>query len=546
MKRFTLYLLASLLATSLQAQVANLSMNPIIEAQYLDTLYLKTNTHSSIRPFLVKDIGGYNTLKYFMPLITDSRSWNKFLNAQFFPFNIQGYKLQINPIFTTEIGPVYTLAVDYEKDRKLKVQDLQLGFEAKANINPNLAFCFDFIFQNWTSPEYQRPRIDSTHVIPQTGIYKNGDSFGYAAYYWQGHLSYSPLPYLNFQIGKEKHFLGDGYRSLFYSDNAPSQPYISATVEVGKIKYQFMVSQNTGYNGAVPSERFSTKYITTHYLSYNATKWLNLNFFETVIQQATDTVGHRGYEINYLNPALFLRPIEFNIGSPDNALLGMGYKINLSPHYQIYGQFLLDELIVSNLLSNNGWWGNKYAIQFGLKTVEPFKIKGLQVRLEGNMAQPYTYSHGIMSENLSNLYQPIAHPLGANFVELLSTARLQRGRIGISYMASYAQKGLDTPGKNYGGDIFKNYETRTVPDETRYVPEHWEGTEDFGHHLLQGLRTTYIYTEGRFYLIINPKLRLIGEIGLRSIRSKNIETSTNYTYGFIGIRTLLNRPTDDH
>ena len=61
--------------------------------------------------------------------------------------------------------------------------------------------------------------------------------------------------------------------------------------------------------------------------------------------------------------------------------------------------------------------------------------------------------------------QPLAHPLGANFQELIAKVYYQPApKWVIDGTLIYYYKGLDTPGKNFGGDIFKNYVTRSGED----------------------------------------------------------------------------------
>ena len=91
------------------------------------------------------------------------------------------------------------------------------------------------------------------------------------------------------------------------------------------------------------AQDFRSKFGTFHYLSFNATKWLNIGVFESVIWQGNDPNRQRAYDINYLNPLIFFRPVEYSLGSADNSMLGFSFKIRLNENNQLYGQLLLDE-----------------------------------------------------------------------------------------------------------------------------------------------------------------------------------------------------------
>ena len=108
--------------------------------------------------------------------------------------------------------------------------------------------------------------------------------------------------------------------------------------------------------------------------------------------------------------------------------LGIGGSYNFDDSYKLYGQFLLGEFVLREFIAGTGWWGNKYGIQLGIQTPEAFKISGLHLLLEGNLVRPYTYSHSNTLSNYGYEMQPLAHPLGANFIEGIVEAKYIRNR----------------------------------------------------------------------------------------------------------------------
>ena len=92
------------------------------------------------------------------------------------------------------------------------------------------------------------------------------------------------------------------------------------------------------------NSRYPKKWNVMHYLDWSVTKWLNIGIFETIIWQNEDSLGvYRGFEFNYLNPVIFLRPVEFSVGSPDNVLMGITGKLTLFKNHILYGQLAIDE-----------------------------------------------------------------------------------------------------------------------------------------------------------------------------------------------------------
>jgi hypothetical protein len=78
-----------------------------------------------------------------------------------------------------------------------------------------------------------------------------------------------------------------------------------------------------------------------------------------------------------------------------------------------------------------------------------------------NIVRPFTYSHFDSTANYTHYNQPLAHPLGAGFAELIGIARYQPAKnVFLTLKGMYYQKGVDTAGLNFGGNIFKDYDTR--------------------------------------------------------------------------------------
>ena len=192
----------------------------------------------------------------------------------------------------------------------------------------------------------------------------------------------------------------------------------------------------------------------------NVTKWLNIGVFEGVIFGRPNR-----FDFQYLNPLIFYRHIEGTVGSPDNAVAGLDFKANVAHTLQFYGQFLMDEFILSELKNKPKSWVNKFGIQAGVKYVDAFGVDNLDLQLETNRVRPFTYSHNDTIANYTHYNQPLAHPLGANFQEVIGIMRYQPTRkLYIYGRAMFYYKGIDTAGINFGGNIFNSYLTRTMDD----------------------------------------------------------------------------------
>jgi len=190
----------------------------------------------------------------------------------------------------------------------------------------------------------------------------------------------------------------------------------------------------------------------------NVTKWLNIGLFEGVI------FGRKNhFDFQYLNPIIFYRHIEGTVGSPDNAVGGLDFKANVLHRLQFYGQFLLDEFILSKVKNDPTNWVNKFGIQTGVKYVDAFGVKNLDVQVEMNRVRPFTYAHYDTVANYTHYNQPLAHPLGANFQEFIGIVNYQPfPKWYINARVIYYKQGLDSGSVNFGGNIFRDYRTRSA------------------------------------------------------------------------------------
>ncbi len=414
--------------------------------------------------------------------------------------------------------------------------DLAIGGNLIGNIGEKFAFNFKALVGKATYTSYTDSVIKQTHVIPGIGYAyrRNNDSLNpqYAYQYFSGYLSYSPNKIFNLQVGKDKHFWGDGYRSLFLSDVAAPYPYLKITTNIWHFTYVNLYTiMKDVTNPSGLKKDWLTKYATFHYLGWNATKRINIGLFESIVWQGTDGNRYRGYDVNYLNPIMFFRPTEYSLGSSDNALIGLSFKIKLFKKQQLYGQLLLDEFLLKEVIAQNGWWGNKQGIQAGFKSFDLFKIKKLNFQTEYNYVRPYTYSHGSVQQNYGHFNQPLAHPLGANCVESATFLNYRYKRFFIEAKCVYAVYGADSASTDYGKNIFISYNMR--PSEYR-------------NFTTQGFKTNLITASLRGAYILDTRMNLKIELGA-SYRIEQTAYATSKTpYIFIGICSDLSNLYSDY
>ena len=272
--------------------------------------------------------------------------------------------------------------------------------------------------------------------------------------------------------------------------------------------------------------------MANHYLSWNVSKRLNLGFFESVMWVKNE---NRGFDINYLNPIIFYRAIEFETGQDaGNAVLGASAKYKWNDNINLYGQFVLDEFSLGDIKAGDKSWKNKYGYQIGLKYYNAFKVDNLMLQLEYNRVRPYTYSHNNISLNYGHNNQSMAHLWGANFSEAIVIGHYNYKRWFADAKFVFGKRGLDfnttEDSFNYGGDIYKDYNVNR-PFDT-------------GVKVAQGNKTNVFHAELQSGYLVNPatNLKLFAYLSYRNF-DPNATTETTFSNNTVwfslGLRTDL-------
>jgi hypothetical protein len=387
------------------------------------------------------------------------------------------WDLRFNPVFDLKMG------VETEGTRFIFTSSR--GLEVRGNLKRVLSFYFN-VTGNAARPQgYVTDRIRKGEYrnVPGQAYWKDYDSKifkfddGIDFFDARGYVNVHVLKHINMSFGRDKFFIGNGQRSFFLSDFSAPYLFLKLDMSFWRFKYQTIFAElNTQYvRGA--DQLLPKKYMAVHHLSLQANRFFNIGIFEGVTLNRS-----KQFELQYLNPLIFYRAVEHAIGSPDNVLVGLDYKVNFANHVSIYGQFVLDEFNFKNFFKRNGWWANKWAMQAGIKYIDI--IPNLDAQAEFNMARPFMYTHQA-GNNFTHYNQPLTHPLGANFYEFILQLRYQPiAPLTLNAKLIIARVGEDTlingALSNYGGDIFRYSRGPTV-------------TREFGNNIGQGASGTISY-----------------------------------------------------
>ncbi len=371
--------------------------------------------------------------------------------ADLYQVNTKDFFLSVNPVIQ------YQQMFESNNSQNLFINTR--GFAIRGLIAKKVAFDIYLTDNQERDPLYVQQWITANTAVPGARFYKNFKAAGGYDYFDnRASISFNATKYIDIQFGYDRNFIGDGFRSLLMSNFSGNALFLKFNTRIWKLNYENLFMELIPLQGrASGNSLLSRKYFRMNQLSFNATKWLNIGVFDAV------TFGRRDhFDFQYLVPVLFLRPAESDIGSADNALVGLNFKANIKKKVQVYGQLALDEFKLSEVFKSTGYWANKFGYQLGVKYPEAFGLRNLDVQLETNRIRPFTYSHFDSLAEYSHYNQPLAHPLGASIQEFVGIIRYRPlKKVYLEAKAIYFQQGLDSLGQNYGGNIFRDYNTRT-------------------------------------------------------------------------------------
>ncbi|WP_166962853.1 gliding motility protein RemB [Yeosuana marina] len=494
-----------------------------------------TNSHTASKPFVYNDVSKYYDFKAETEALKkETSSWvgRKLWNEHLVQVEANDFWFTVDPILDLEGGKDTNadFSTTYNNTRGLLVQGgLGKHFNFYTTVYESQGRFAQYVNDYAESLKAFGP---DPAIVPGRGIGKRfrTDSYDYPVA--EAYLSYAPAKFINIQFGHGKNFIGDGYRSLFLSDVASPHPFLKLNTSFWKIKYTntWMWLKDVRPDATV-DKAFLTKYMASHYLSWNVSKRLNIGLFESVLWTNSN---NRGFDVNYLNPVIFYRAIEFETGQgAGNALLGASAKYKWNDNVNLYSQFILDEFSLTDVTAGQKSWKNKFGYQLGVKYFNAFKVNNLMLQFEYNRVRPYTYSHNTIVLNYGHNNQSMAHLWGANFSEAILIGRYHYKRWFGNAKLVLGVRGLDyndgTDNFSYGGDIYRDYNDRPF---------------DTGITVGQGNKTDTFYANLQAGYLINPasNLKIFTDITFRNFNPE-LETASafksNTVWFNIGLRTDL-------
>ena len=296
-----------------------------------------------------------------------------------------------------------------------------------------------------------------------------------------GHINFIVSPSIQLEIGQGQHHWGKGWRSLWLDRQAASLPYLRLHAEAGRVNYTHLLGRTTHRSVGSPSDfigeqerspgMYAVKrpaWFAAHLVEVDFGSGLSGELYGAVSYLENDSGYNERFEVPYALPFIAFRPTEYALGSADNALLGAALtwkKKTPAGDWRLYGQLVLDELVVSELRSDEQWWANKWGALGSahyLSSDERWKFV-----LEAAAVRPYTFAHAAPAQSWTHNRKPLAHPAGSNFAEIRGHVYWNRGAFRLHLGAVARKQGLDEtvplgtePATSVGSDPLLSYISR--------------------------------------------------------------------------------------
>lgn len=432
------------------------------------------------------------------------------------------YFYQVQPdalhVHTEDFFLVVNPVIYAEAAKESNVEDLEYintrGIEVRGRIMDKIGFYTMLADDQERPASYVGAYEKRTQAFPGKTFYGHSPSGNYDFFLAKGYLDASFFhEHLNVTFGYDNNFTGAGIRSLVLSDFSPPATFLRLRAHWNRLSYQSLFLQLTAdYQKTGGDHRLAQQYAAIHQLGFQARPWLDMGIFESTIFGQTDIL-----KATDLIPVIGYQTLARSLGAHQKTALGLWFKAITLRHLQFYGQAYFDRINFSEI-NNKGWWGNQLGIQLGGKYFDAFTVANLDLQGEVNLVRPFTYASKGDGQDYTHYNQPLAHPDGAGFAEVIGAIDYQPfNKLFLTAKGIYSLRGSDSGLLNNGVNPLENQNLRPG---------------NYGYGLVPGINQNALYLNFNAAYEIRPNLFF--EAGVTQWNWKTQQHTSAILYG--GVR----------
>ena len=399
----------------------------------------------------------------------------------------EGYAVEVEPRLYLSTGPARRTTTD-TRSGGVRAFQASRGVRVAGHLGRHLFFDTRAEENQRRDPLLAYDAAGSTTA--RLGFVKlpgGGDTYDY--FTATGAVGYTDR-FVEVRLARDRNRVGPGVNSLYLSDYAAPYDQLQIRAAAGPFRYSSVFARLTSPERTAGNTVLPSRFGAFHQAGITVGR-VDVNVFESVLFRDDTTGGNRsGFEIAYLNPVIFYRSVESEIGSGDNALLGASVAVRPVDGVRIYGQGVLDEFTAARFFDD--YWANKWGVLGGVHTVDRL-LPGLELRAEAARLRPFLYSHFSSGSAVTHYGDPLAYAAGVNAVDLSFFARYRPTvRVEAALNAARTVRGRNPDGQNVGADPRLPYTTRDMALDLDGVPT------------LTGVRQTEMLVEARLAYEVLP------------------------------------------
>ncbi len=333
-------------------------------------------------------------------------------------------------------------------------------------------------------------------------------------------------PHVELRLGRDRNRWGFGTNSLTLSDFSYVYDQFQVRLDLWRLQYVSLFTSLSDRNAGRTGLEIPPKFGVFHRLAVRISDRVRVGLFESVVF-TPDDASESGSYFGFLNPVIFYRSVDGDIGSPGNIVIGVDGQWIVHPGYVIYGQLALDEFRLSEFFRARGWWKNTYGVQGGVR-VSDLLVRDLDLVLEYARIRPYMYSNKTPSLSYLHSRGVLGHSAGPNAVDWTMSAEYRPiDRLTLAVQGAHTRRGLNTSDQNFGGDPSTSYDTNRVDSLGDPLI--------FGVEILQGVRQTELLAEARVSYELWTNASLEAAMVYQSIRTQG-EPKDRYVSAILQLR----------
>ena len=343
------------------------------------------------------------------------------LRKHIFEYNEGDVHVRMNFLYNIGGGKDFTDTLNYPRSNRI-ISNTR-GLWIQADFGEKVSVETGFYESQEYMPKYLKNYVDSLGVIPGFGRDKDftiiRDVVDYSSSF--SRITIQPRDALRFHMGYGKHKIGNGYRSLLWSDGMYNYPYVQFDITKGKVKYShvwnIMQSLERLPLGDTPESTFRRKAGSFAYLSWKPSSKVELSLFESVIWNRYDANKMpQSLPVSYYSPLIGTGFAQVN-STRNNFNIGIDANVRLSKGIEVYGQAYADAL---------GDYKANGALQLGIQSYN-LGVKNFDLGFEYNRVQSDVYSFSALYTDATHMNQTVGHPLN-NMYEYVMRTRYRYGR----------------------------------------------------------------------------------------------------------------------